>query len=40
MEIQRKCNMKCMITPVIIEATRMVTEDVKKNLKQYQENIQ
>jgi hypothetical protein len=31
--MQRMWNVKCMIIPVIIEATRLVTEVLKKNLE-------
>jgi hypothetical protein len=39
-EIQRMCNMKCMVIPVIIGTTGIVTAGTKKILKPYQENIQ
>ena len=32
-EIQRMCNMKCMVIPVIIGATGVVTEGLRKNLE-------
>ena len=32
-EIQRMCNMKCMIIPVVIGATGIVTRGLKKNLE-------
>jgi hypothetical protein len=32
-EIQRMWNMKCMIIPVVIEATGIVTKGLKKNLE-------
>jgi hypothetical protein len=32
-EIQRMCNLKCMIIPVIIGATGVVTRSLRKNLE-------
>ena len=32
-KIQRMCNMKCMIIPVIIGATRIVTKGLKENVE-------
>jgi hypothetical protein len=39
-EIQRMWNMKCVVIPVIIGATGIVTRRLKKVWKQYQESIQ
>jgi hypothetical protein len=39
-EIQRMWNMKCFVIPVIIGATGIVTRELKKIWKQYQESIQ
>jgi hypothetical protein len=38
-EIQRMWNMKCLVIPVIIGATGIVTREIKKIWKQYQESI-
>jgi hypothetical protein len=37
-EIPRKWNMKCFVTPVIIGATGTVTKGIKNIWKQYQES--
>jgi hypothetical protein len=39
-EIQHKWNKKCMIIPVIIGATGIVTKGLKKTWKPYQRSIQ
>ena len=39
-EIQQMWNMKCMIIPVIIITTRIITKVKRKIWKPYQENIQ
>jgi hypothetical protein len=38
-EIQRMWNMKCIVIPVVIGVTGIVTKGLKKVCKQYQETI-
>ena len=37
---KRMLNMKCMVIPVVLGATGVVTESLKENLEPYQENSQ